>query len=550
MDIELIKKELNAYFEYIKTIYLNEFSKYITNKTKEEIKNLTDIFEFNPDLTFKVICTDKITFNLDLKSFVEENELRDESSLIDISPNGKKYVQYLLENEDNIYEVIKNKILKQILFLFTKGNTDVVSMGTVDILLERLVKKYNLPSESYISSKEKDVALYMKQIVGEDVLLAGVINHDLGLIKANYDLYVEDSSLDNYDQITKSFNKVYQNYHKKIGKVYFTDSLYEYENLDYDIKEKTSQIKSEKKNINMSRIKRLSSVKNALLEINKHKFLFNSLERLELENLIIEVDKIIEKIMKSGKEKVLDYISEEYAKLLQIENDAMKFASKVWNNTLTSISNYHPGGDFNFLLGTNKTKEIVEATYVTSEHLRKIKTLKCNYGFIYELSDQGIIYSSTNNFIFKEFEQPNYKENYSTIFVGDKAVEIDNQDVSKLVTPAMILKNNLNHRVIENKIILDSSKIRRVGIYCFVEGDLENSSNYNKALELADTNDLPIIKIYKDAYYVGKTEEKPKLRVKIVEQKEPKLSMFDKIKQASAKVLYEETTINEFKKTL
>ena len=58
-----MKKSMNEYFEYIKVIYLNEFSSYMTQNTRNEIQAMNDIFEWNEELMFRVIQDKKIIFH-------------------------------------------------------------------------------------------------------------------------------------------------------------------------------------------------------------------------------------------------------------------------------------------------------------------------------------------------------------------------------------------------------------------------------------------------------------------------------------------------------
>jgi hypothetical protein len=222
----------------------------------------------------------------------------------------------------------------------------------------------------------------------------------------------------------------------------------------------------------------------------------------------------------------------------------MKFVIKIWQNELTNPFYYKLGDNFNFLFSKGE-EDIVEATYVSSEHLKNIKTLKSNYGYIYEPSDNGLIYSSTEDLLYKKYNNEDYKKNYNTIYVNNKPIEIDNQDSSRLLTPEMILKQNLKSRSIQNKIILDSSKAHKLAIYCFVEDDLKNSSNYNKALELAEKEELPIIKIYKEVYYNGIEPSKIEVKIEEDEKEEKRTSLFAKLKKS----IYEEQ-VTDFKKTL
>ena len=106
LDTELLKEKLNEYFEYIKTIYLNEFNKYMTNDTKEKIKQMIDVFEINEELSFKCFVNGKIVIHLDLKKYVEENRLKQEN-ISDLSDESQSYINELISNEENVYEIIK-----------------------------------------------------------------------------------------------------------------------------------------------------------------------------------------------------------------------------------------------------------------------------------------------------------------------------------------------------------------------------------------------------------------------------------------------------------
>lgn len=542
MDLDNLKKELNEYFIYVKTIFLNEYSKYLNEETINYVKNLKDVIELNPELSFKIICEDKIIFNLNINKYIEENNLLDKNSYSDINDSGKSYMAYLIKNRNNIEVIIKNKLLKQILKLFIRNHDNVVSIGTIDFIENEFSIKYKLPSEKFIKSKEKEIAEYIKSIVGEKVLLSDVLNGNQEKIEEVYNLYIEENNLKSYSDIIDEFNKIYLNYVKKIGKVYCTDSLYEYQQIDYQLNEKTMDISEEKNNNNITKVKRINSIQQSLVDIYSHKFLFDSMELLYIKNSIVELNKIIEKLNNS-----LENMDEQYRKAIQIENDSMKYSYRVWNDALTSLDDYYTRNEFNFLIGTDSDSKIVEATLISSNHLKKIKTLKYSYGFIYEINKDSIIYASTNNFISKEVKDG--RINYNTIIQGDIKLEIDDQSISKLITPFVIVNDNVQNSNIENKVILDRKNIRRIAVYCFLEDDLANSSNYVKASELAENFELPVVKIDKNNYYQGSEEEIKKIDIKIVDSKEKKESLFDKIKKTKDKILYEES-INDFKKTL
>lgn len=548
LNSELLKEKINEYFNYIKTIYLNEFSKYLQENTKQFIKESEDIFHFEEDLTFRVTNQKKIIFYLDLKTFVEENNLTDENNLRDISENGKSYISYLIENQENVYEVIKSKILKEIIYYFCQGNLDVITIGTIDSLTEYLGDKYKLPYEKWIPSKEKEVSNYLKEIVGEKILLSSVLNHEESYIKKAYNLYVEGNELEDYDSLKTSLNKTYKNYYQKIGKVYFVDSLYEYENLDYGITSRSKQIREEKQNLSMMQLKRLISLKESLLEIESHPFLFSYSEKISIKNSLIEVDKIFQAVLKDGKGHILDHIGEEFQKIIKLEKVSFPFSQKVWESTLTSVDQYKQGEYFHFLITNSMNSEIVEATYITDNDLINIKLSRNDYGFIIEPINDGIIYASSKDFLYRDYSgENNYQPNYNTVYVGENPIEIDNQEDSKLVTPNMIEKDNIKQNMIQNKILIQKNLCRTVGIFAFSD-ELEDSPSYNKAELLAEEYQLPIIKISPRSYFNGVEDSKVRMNIhiKLTETKKEQKSFFEKIKETKDKLFYEEPeTINK-----
>lgn len=548
LNSELLKEKIKEYFNYIKTIYLNEFSKYLQENTKQFIKESEDIFHFEEDLTFRVTNQKKIIFHLDLKSFIEENNLTDENNLKDISENGKSYISYLVENQENVYEVIKSKILKEIIYYFCQGNPDVITIGTIDSLTEYLGDKYKLPYEKWIPSKEKEVSNYLKEIVGEKILLSSVLNHEESYIKKAYNLYVEGNELEDYDSLKTSLNKTYKNYYQKIGKVYFVDSLYEYENLDYGITSRSKQIREEKQNLSMMQLKRLISLKESLLEIESHPFLFSYSEKISIKNSLIEVDKIFQAVLKDGKGHILDHIGEEFQKIIKLEKVSFPFSQKVWESTLTSVDQYKQGEYFHFLITNSMNSEIVEATYITDNDLINIKLSRNDYGFIIEPINDGIIYASSKDFLYRDYSgENNYQPNYNTVYVGENPIEIDNQEDSKLVTPNMIEKDNIKQNMIQNKILIQKNLCRTVGIFAFSD-ELEDSPSYNKAELLAEEYQLPIIKISPRSYFNGVEDSKVRMNIhiKLTETKKEQKSFFEKIKETKDKLFYEEPeTINK-----
>ena len=467
--IELSEK-IVEYFEYIKTVYLNEFSKYMARDIKNDILNMKCNIELRDELPYKVHVHDNmITFNLDLKRYIDENNLNDEKSLTDLNENSKNYVKYLLDNKDNVFEVIKNKLLESFILLFVKNRKDVVTIGTSKIISKKLASKYNLPNENIIHSKEEDVALYIKDIVDDDILFCGVINRDKSIIANMFDSYSKNQ---NYDSFTKDINHIFEKYSKNIGKVYLTDSLYEYEKLDYKLDRILENAREEKYIDKENKQKNLISIQRSIINMINHKFLYSAHEQRELETAYNNIKNILLNITGSSG----DLINKEYDRILSIEKSVSKLIMPMWNNYLTNIKNQ--SHIFNYLISTKINDDTIEAKLISSDMFEKIKRMDMKYGFICYPKDDAIIHASTKPFTYKKV---------------DNEYIINNKSESLLQTPNMIVASNIKKNKFTNEILLDKNKTYIRGVYCYVDDELENCSNYLKATVLAEDNNLPLV---------------------------------------------------------
>jgi hypothetical protein len=180
--------------------------------------------------------------------------------------------------------------------------------------------------------------------------------------------------------------------------------------------------------------------------------------------------------MQYGKVKVSEYIDDEYPKMLKIEEECQKFSNRLWNNCTTSLKEYKNTNEFNFLVSTEVQRDKIKASLVSSNMLRNIKNVDLKYGYILELKDEGILSAKSNK----------------TNDIGDE---------STLVTPGMIVSKNIKEKKLTNEIIIDTKKVYATGIYCFTDEDYMNNSNYLKAVELSEEDNLPVIMIDKNEYY-------------------------------------------------
>ena len=65
-----LTENVNQYFEYIKSIYLSEFDRYLSKDVKNDIASTSNVIELRDEVAYKTHVHDnKITYNLDLKRY-------------------------------------------------------------------------------------------------------------------------------------------------------------------------------------------------------------------------------------------------------------------------------------------------------------------------------------------------------------------------------------------------------------------------------------------------------------------------------------------------
>ena len=101
------------------------------------------------------------------------------------------------------------------------------------------------------------------------------------------------------------------------------------------------------------------------------------------------------------------------------------------------------------------------------------------------MSDDAIIHASTKPFDYKKI---------------DGKYVIDNKSESILQTPQMIMQSNITNKTLNNKILLDKNKTRFVGVYCYLDDELDDCPNYLKACVLSEDNDLPLVILNQEQY--------------------------------------------------
>ena len=491
MNIAKIKEKLEQYFDYIKTIYINEYSEYLSDSKKEELLNLKDIIVLNEDLEFKIKVDKQITFNLNMEKYIKNNDLKS-TDFNELDSYSREYINYLCNT--NVLDILKQEFLYQVIKRLVSNQKDVIAVGTANIISEYISQKYKLPYEHIIPSKEKRIAENIMKIVSIDLFYKSVLNQDYSLIEAKYNEYANQTD---FKTFLSNINKIYQNYINKLGKIYLIDSLYEYNKIEYKEYENTKEAAEHKIEVNNKKLRRLNSIKTSLMDIKKHKILLSSYEQAELETAILQIDKIIKKLIESENE--IDNVDIVYKKICSIENSSKKLLDKVWLNSLTNIYYFKDNSNFQFLVVEDVMTNPIIATYVTNNMIKDYRNFKLNYGYLIKPKENGIVYISTDQIKYQDRE-----DNSDIVTIKDKTYYVKMSENSILQTPNMLEMDAIKKNKITNNIILDKNNIMIEGVYCFFDGEIEENHNYIKASALAEEYGVPLIKLNLDEYISAK----------------------------------------------
>lgn len=487
MNIAKLKEELEQYFEYIKTIYINEYSEYLTDLKKEELINIKNIIVLNEELEFKIKVDKQITFNLNLEKYIKNNDLKN-TDFSELDSYSREYINYLCNTD--VFDILKQEFLFQVIKRLVSNQKDVIAKGTANMVSEYISQKYKLPYEHIIPSKEKRIAENIMKIVGIDLFYKSVLNQDYSLIEDKYNEYANQMD---FKTFLSNINKIYQNYINKVGKVYLIDSLYEYNKIEYKEYENTKEATEHKLEVNNKKLRRLNSIKMALLDIKKHKILLTSYEQAELDTAILQIDKIIKKLIESQNE--IDNVDIVYKKINSIENSSKKLLDKIWLNSLTNIYYFKENSAFQFLVVEDIMTSPIIATYITNNMIKDHRNFKLNYGYLIKPKENGIVYISTDQIKYQEKE-----DNSDIVKIDDKNYYVKMSEKSILQTPKMLENDTIRKGKVTNNIILDKKNIMIEGVYCFVDGEDEYNHNYIKASAMSEEYGVPLIKLNIDEY--------------------------------------------------
>lgn len=468
--IDVVREDIKQYFNYIKQMYLKTFDKYLTDKTKNRIINMSyEDIECDLESDFDMRVNGTIHYKLNINSFIENNNLLNED-LKELSLEEQENVKYLIKNKDNVIQIVKDTILENVFLLFMP-NRDILSCGLSTYLAKKIAPQCNLNSLN-IYYKEANVIEVLIELLSEKVVLKSILNGDTKELGLMYDSYVTKG--DNFKNIYSLLEHEFQHYYKNKNKIFYIDSLYNYSNLNYEnIINKILLIKTSKEKMKNITLSRIESISDCVQELNRYMILLREPEKNSLYYGSLNLKRILEK------KEFLQYTDE----IFKIEHELKSIVDYIWNYYINYEGEYDSNSNYWFLI--QNYNQIKDDKYqvmnlITNDHLKVPNTKnRYKYGFIYKIKSGAIKYSSPERIIFKE---------------DNNNIEIEEQTYSSLLTPRNLLLQTLEKKQEYNSVLVDKENVTRRAVYCICKSDKD--PDYEKAQELANKYEIPFIPLY------------------------------------------------------
>lgn len=486
--IEVIdkKNEIFQMFNYIRDVYLKIFKDLLDEDIIAKINNYSekDII-IDETEEFRIKVNKKLEFRLNILEFVKNNDLNIANNS-DIGNAEIKKMEYLLNNKDNPYKVLKDELLENSIILFTEANT-CIELGTASYITKLISDKCNIDANINYP-KEMELVSEIIKVVGEKNFFETVLTKNIGNLIDIYNQYDFGINNDNKLQnIISDANKIFESYYRNKNRVYYTDLLYYYSKLDYSkLYKKIEKVFTNRDKINYNMQKRVLSIKECLEELNRYKIIYNEEEKDALYYAMINIDGLLRKN---------DTIIKKYNRAIEYENTIKPLVGKVWKYYINFEGEYNPSEQYCFLIENYEMRndnKIKKVNLITNDSIlvSDIEN-RFQYGFIYKIKDNAIVYSSPGKIVYINSSSKEDR-NINMITVSDRVIEIENQIYSKLMTPRMLLNKTREEQKNCNTVLLNKDYIYKAGIYCVTNEDYDDIS-YEKAKELSEKYDLPLI---------------------------------------------------------
>ena len=490
---------------------------------------------------------DTINLNDELKNFyklINDEELNEvfaeESTLVDLrNENYKRYSSINLSNIDDIsddFENIVNELKKMYgLIISNELLTNTIEEAKNNKKIIDLIYNYLNKLDSMV---EQELEFLEKQNNERQSKLKQINYNDV-------EETVLKKFLDKYNSLvlfnTTFDDNIYDNYKRQLKRKKYINELYQIINLEIDILDDKNKEINQLNDSIQNKIKNyydfISYLEDLMIENSKYekefiifKNYFTNLiayddnkysdtynvyyllcEDLKIQSLFEYFeDSLIDEREKTSKEEEfvyekcgiknikisLDYISANYMDTLNNEekqvieelynninsdsyktgdiyNKLKKISNKLWDKSITNVYSYDENSDFCFICSNNR---FIDEKYQTILITRKMLDKVTNYsdyqiGFICDYND-NILYITENNDI----------------------MTVEHNDMSNLKTPKQLEQEFLNFKVC-NRIALNGYITNISAVYYINDGDF---TKYNKAVELANQYNLPLLILKKD----------------------------------------------------
>lgn len=477
------KKEIIEIFNYIKDVYLKIFRDFLDENTILRINSYNEediIIDENEEYRIKI--NKKIEFRLNILEFIQNNDLSLDNNS-DIGEEEIKKIEYLLNNKNNPYKILKDELLESSIILFMEADT-CIEMGTASYITRLISKKCNI-NANINYPKEMELVSEIIKVVGEKNFFESILSKKIGDLIEIYNQYEFGFNNDNKLQnIINEANKIFSTYYKNKNRVYYTDLLYYYSKLNYlKLCQKIEKVFVNRDKINYNMQKRLLSIKECLEELNRYKIIYNNEEKEAIYYTMINIDGLLRKNTTMIKK---------YNLAIEYEEKIKPLVEKIWKYYINFEGDYNKLEQYCFLIENYEIKnnnQIKKVNLITNDNIlvSNIEN-RFQYGFIYKIKDKAVIYSAPGKIVYTN----NVERNLNTVSISGKTIEIEDQVYSNLMTPRMLLLKTKEEKKNYNTVLLNSEYIYKAGIYC-ITNENNDDINYEKAKELSEKYDLPLI---------------------------------------------------------
>lgn len=430
---------------------------------------------------------------LNLYSFIDYKNLL--TCDLDTAENTKKLLDNICRKLNKLDKLV-NSTLKDL----TKKNDEQQSKFSLDYfenldieekVKKDLIEKYN-ELVLYSSVITKDIYEDLKR----QIKRTEFINNLLKTLHIEEEHKLSISKKEKLDEINRKINIEILRYKEKLnylddlimeGSKYteefndfknFCNKIIAYDDNSYENAKQTYEILCDDSRFRIS-INQFEELFIKEREDNKKEETF-VYEKFGIKNIKTSLNYITANYMDSLDEESKNIIEYIYNKinsnnydLDQISKALNLIVRDIWKNTITEVHSYNPKESYYFLCTNNQFRDPkYQAILISKNEIERVD----------DYSDYQI------GFIC------GYNDNIMYITENDDIMTVDHDDLSSLKTPLQLEQEFINFRVC-NRIALNGYQTKIEAVYFINDG---NKELYDKALELANMYNLPLIELKKD----------------------------------------------------